>query len=76
MPTPGPGNIALTGELPRKAVLALGFGSSTESAATLALSALFEPFEATWQRQIDDWSGWHRECATLGRRPTRCLPNA
>ena len=58
----GPGNIALTGELPRKAVLALGFGSSTESAATLALSALFEPFEATWQRQIEDWSGWHREC--------------
>ncbi len=61
--TAGPGNVALTGELPRKAVLALGFGSSTESAATLALSALFEPFEATWQRQIDDWSGWHRECA-------------
>ncbi len=60
----GPGNIALTGELPRKAVLALGFGSSTESAATLALSALFEPFEATWQRQIADWSGWHRQCAS------------
>jgi glucoamylase len=59
----GPGNIALTGELPRKSLLALGFGSSTESAATLALSALFEPFEATWQRQIEDWSGWHRECA-------------
>jgi glucoamylase len=59
----GPGNVALTGELPRRALLALGFGSSTESAATLALSALFEPFEAAWQRQIDDWSGWHRECA-------------
>jgi glucoamylase len=59
----GPGNVALTGELPRKAVLALGFGSSTESAATLALSALFEPFEAGWQRQIDDWNGWHRRCA-------------
>ena len=57
------GNISLLGELPRKAVLALGFGSSTESAATLALSALFEPFEATWQRQIADWSGWHRQCA-------------
>lgn len=59
----GPGNVALTGELPRKAVLALGFGSSTESAATLALSALFEPFEAKWQRQIADWSGWHQECS-------------
>ncbi|EQD62030.1 Glucodextranase N domain protein, partial [mine drainage metagenome] len=46
----GPGNVALMGELPRKAVLALGFASSTESAATLALSALFEPFEASWQR--------------------------
>jgi len=45
-------------------VLALGFGSSTESAATLALSALFEPFEATWGRQIDDWSAWRRECGT------------
>ena len=57
----GPGNVALIGELPRESVLALGFGSSAESAATLALSALFEPFEAVWQRQIDDWSGWHRE---------------
>jgi len=59
----GPGNVALLGELPREAVLALGFGSSTESAATLALSALFEPFEAVWQRQVEDWSAWHRDCA-------------
>ncbi|MGH8316579.1 MAG: glycoside hydrolase family 15 protein [Steroidobacteraceae bacterium] len=63
----GPGNVALMGELPRKAVLALGFGSSTESAATLALSALFGPFEAIWRRQIDDWLGWHRE--STGRVP-------
>ena len=40
----GPGNVALTGELPRQAVLALGFGSSADSAATLALSSLTEPF--------------------------------
>lgn len=66
-PEAAAGNVALTGELPRKAVLALGFGSSTESAATLALSALFEPFEATWQRQIEDWSGWHRECGARVR---------
>jgi len=58
------GNVALMGELPRSSVLALGFGSSAESAATLALSALFEPFEATWGRQIDDWSAWHRQCAS------------
>ena len=31
----GPGNVALIGELPRQAVLALGFGSSAEAAATL-----------------------------------------
>ena len=42
----GPGNVALIGELPRQAVLALGFGSSTESAATLAYTALSEPFAA------------------------------
>jgi glucoamylase len=58
------GNVALMGELPRKSVLALGFGSSTDAAATLALSALFEPFEASWGRQIDDWSEWRRACAT------------
>ncbi|HWF99028.1 MAG TPA: glycoside hydrolase family 15 protein [Steroidobacteraceae bacterium] len=63
----GPGNVALIGELPRSVVLALGFGSSTEAAATLALSALFEPFEATWQRQIEDWSGWHAQCAAHAR---------
>jgi glucoamylase len=59
----GPGNVALIGELPRESVLALGFASGTESAATLALSALFEPFETVWQRQIDDWSGWYRQSA-------------
>src|SRR6202521_5230359 len=39
----GPGNVALLGELPRQAVLALGFGSSPDAAATLALTALSEP---------------------------------
>ena len=38
--TAGPGNVALMGELPRRAVLALGFGSSAEAAATLAISSL------------------------------------
>jgi glucoamylase len=38
--TAGPGNVALIGELPRRSVLALGFGSSAESAATLAISSL------------------------------------
>jgi glucoamylase len=55
----GPGNVALLGELPRQAVLALGFGSSADSAATLALTALAEPFEASWSRQRSAWARWH-----------------
>ena len=62
----GAGSVALMGELPRRAVLALGFGSSKQSAATLALSALAQSFESAWQRQIADWSAWHaahaRDC--------------
>lgn len=55
----GPGNVALIGELSRSCVLALAFGSSSESAATLALSALFEPFEHTRDRYIEGWSEWY-----------------
>jgi glucoamylase len=55
----GPGNVALIGELPQQAVLALGFGSSQESAATLAISALSEPFAVSWERQVNAWSDWH-----------------
>ena len=58
----GPGNVALMGELPRQATLALGFSSSKESAATLAVSALLQPFAEPWQQLIDDWSAWHRRC--------------
>jgi len=55
----GPGNVALLGELPRSSVLSLAFGSSVESAATLALSALFEPFESTRDRHVAIWTQWH-----------------
>jgi glucoamylase len=55
----GPGNVALTGGLPRRAVLALGFGSSKESAATLSLCALAQPFDVAWQQQLADWKSWH-----------------
>jgi glucoamylase len=58
----GPGNVALLGELPRRANLALGFGSSKESAATLAISALLQPFDLPWQQQIYDWGAWHTQC--------------
>ena len=59
----GPGNVALMGELPRQATLALGFASSKESAATLAISSLLQPFEQPWQQVLDGWSVWHRRCA-------------
>jgi glucoamylase len=58
----GPGNVALMGALPRQATLALGFASSKESAATLAISALLQPFDQPWQQHIDGWSAWHRRC--------------
>ena len=58
----GPGNVALTGRLSRSAMLALGFGSSKESAATLALSALPRQFDEPWQRQIAAWEAWHGQC--------------
>ena len=58
----GPGNVALMGELPRQATLALGFAGSKESAATLAISALLRPFDEPWQQLLNDWSAWHRGC--------------
>src|SRR5208283_3052876 len=56
--TAGPGNVALIGELPRQAILALGFGSSAEAATTLARSALTEPFTVSWERQLTAWTRW------------------
>jgi glucoamylase len=58
----GPGNVALMGELPRASLLALAFGSSPESAATLALTALFEPFERMRDRHIAQWTEWYSRC--------------
>ncbi|MGA3004595.1 MAG: glycoside hydrolase family 15 protein [Acetobacteraceae bacterium] len=58
----GPGNVALLGELNcRQVVLALGFGSDREAAATLAISALLQPFEAAWRRHVQAWEAWHAE---------------
>jgi glucoamylase len=61
--TAGPGNVALIGELPCHAVLALGFGSSAEAAATLAISSLMQPFGNILQQQIADWEVWQAHCA-------------
>ena len=71
----GPGNVALVGELPRQAVLGLGFGSSPESAATLALTALSEPFAISWERQLIGWTRWHTQCGhevLCGELPAEC----
>ena len=73
----GPGNVALMGELPRASLLALAFGSSRESAATLALTALFEPFERTRDRHIAGWTAWNSTSAAppeyLGGLPAVCV---
>lgn len=66
--TAGPGNVALCGELPRNAVLALGFGSSREAAATLAICALLKPFAEAATQQHQDWDNWCAACRD--HRPT------
>src|SRR6266850_270845 len=57
----GAGNVALIAELPRRVVLALGFGSSAESAATLAIGSLLQPFDSLLQQHIAPWLAWHAE---------------
>ena len=56
------GNVALTAALPRSAVLALGFATSREAAATLAVSSLLQPFDLVWSQQIEQWQQWHDSC--------------
>ncbi len=58
----GPGNVALTGALPRTAWLGLGFATSHESAAVLAQTALLQPFDMIWQQQVEHWQSWHDSC--------------
>lgn len=58
----GPGNVALMAALPQRCVLALGFAGGRQSAATLAISALAQPFEAVWAAQIAHWRAWHAAC--------------
>jgi glucoamylase len=65
----GPGNVALIGELPQEAVLALGFGSSKQSAATLAISALLQPFEEVWDAHVAKWRSWHAGLAYCAGLP-------
>jgi glucoamylase len=57
----GPGNVALMAELPPRIVLALGFGSSAEAAATLVISSLLQPFDNLLQQHIAPWQAWQAE---------------
>lgn len=54
----GPGAVALMGELPIIGTLSLGFGTSKESAATLAHSSLLEDFDGVWSQQCRSWEDW------------------
>lgn len=56
--TAGLGNVALIGTLPRQGVLGLGFGTSANAAATLAIATLLQPFENLVRQQIAEWEGW------------------
>jgi len=60
--TAGPGNVALTGQLPNTAVLALGLGRSKEAAATLARSSLQQAFADAWEMHCRAWEDWFRHC--------------
>lgn len=54
----GPGSIALMGELPTEATLALGLGTSKEAAATLAVSTLMADFSRVWNAECAAWDAW------------------
>lgn len=58
----GPGATSLMGELPNQATLALGFGTSRESAATLAVASLMEGFSTVWEAQCQAWESWLANC--------------
>jgi hypothetical protein len=50
-------------------VLALGFGPEKEAAATLAISALLQPFEIAWRRHVEAWEEWHARSVNSSRCP-------
>lgn len=55
----GPGYVALGGELiAASGTIAVGFGSSKEAAATLALAALLEGFASLWEGYCASWRDW------------------
>lgn len=67
--TAGPGNVALAGELPRRARLALGIATSKEAAATLAVAALTQSFDDLFEQQVTAWEQWHAKRARRAAAP-------
>jgi glucoamylase len=74
------GNVALVGEIDLSAsdgecVLALGFGSTPESAAQRAQASLLDGFDAAKATYLDGWRAWHaaRVGAPLSRRAAQPL---
>jgi len=65
----GPGEVALMAEAGPSGTLALAFGSSWESAATLALSALMEGFARHWEGQVALWGAWQKSLRIPPRLP-------
>jgi glucoamylase len=57
-PSAGPGNVALMGQLPRPCTVALAFGGSEASAATLGISALIQDFREVWDAYAGGWRAW------------------
>jgi glucoamylase len=54
----GPGEVALTAQLPRAGTLALALASSREAAATLALQSLAAGFTTAWNAYCAGWRQW------------------
>ncbi|MEP6558293.1 MAG: glycoside hydrolase family 15 protein [Burkholderiales bacterium] len=66
----GPGNVALIGELPRHATLALAFAAEREGAATLAVASLCQPIDQVWDRYVDGWRHWHERVSIPAGLPS------
>jgi glucoamylase len=54
----GPGMVALMAQLSTQGTLAVGFGTSRESAATLATQSLITGLDASWQAYVLGWKDW------------------
>jgi glucoamylase len=54
----GPGEVALTAQLPCAGTLAMGLASSRQAAATLALQSLSSGFETLWAEYCQGWRQW------------------